>query len=65
MIQMMAVETFVYLYIIGFGFAVFIGAGLLISAARHILKQSEVSANEGRASVSAEARTMAQLGDDS
>ena len=48
---MMAVETFVYLYIIGFGFAVFIGAGLLMSAARHILKQSEVSADEGHLSI--------------
>ena len=62
---MMAVETFVYLYIVGFGFAVFVGAGLLISAARHIMKQSEVSASEGRKSIATDARTMAQLGDDS
>jgi len=61
---MMAVETFVYLYIIGFGFAVFLGAGLLIAAARFISKESEMNADERRASTTSEARTMAQLGED-
>ena len=60
----MAVETFVYLYIIGFGLAVFIGAGLLIAAARHISKQSEMGADKSRASMMADAQTMTQLGED-
>ena len=59
----MAVETFVYLYVVGFGFSVFIGAGLLIAAARHISRQSLVDTEERQVSLMTDTSTIPQLGE--
>jgi predicted thioredoxin/glutaredoxin len=45
---MMAVETFVYLYIAAFAFSTFIAAALLIAAARHISSQERRTPSPAR-----------------
>ena len=61
---MMAVETFVYLYIIAFASAVVVGASLLVMAARHISNiESGTPLDTQRDEFTGE-RTFAQITED-
>jgi type II secretory pathway component PulJ len=61
---MMAVETFVYLYIAAFAFAVLIGASLLVMAARYIASQDNESNDQNTQRMEARTRMMTHIGKD-
>jgi dolichyl-phosphate-mannose--protein O-mannosyl transferase len=64
MMTMMAVETFVYIYIAAFAFAVIIGAALLVTAARYIARQDDEGKVQNAQRMEARTRMMTQAGKD-